>query len=60
MNENTPPIVTLQLNLDQISAILNTVSKLPYEVVAPLVESIKMQTSTQLQQMQDAQNNGSL
>jgi hypothetical protein len=44
------PIFNIQLTLDQVNLILATVGKLPYESIAPLMNSIQVQASTQMQQ----------
>ena len=55
MNENQPILFNIQLNLDQINVILATMGKLPYESIAPLMNSIQQQANGQLQQLQAAQ-----
>lgn len=55
MNENQPILFNIQLNLDQINVILSTMGKLPYETIAPLMNSIQQQANGQLQQLQAAQ-----
>lgn len=55
MNENQPILLNIQLNIDQINVILSTMGKLPYETIAPLMNSIQSQANAQLQEMQAAQ-----
>lgn len=56
MNETQTPIVLdIKLNVDQINVILATMGKLPYESIAPLMNSIQAQANAQLQQIQEAQ-----
>lgn len=55
-NERHQPIVlNIQLNLDQINVILATMGKLPYETIAPLMNSIQSQATERLQEMQATQ-----
>jgi hypothetical protein len=55
MNENQPILFTLQLNVDQINVILSQVGKLPYETISGLMDTIRGQVSTQIQQIQEQQ-----
>lgn len=56
MNETQTPIVLdIKLNIDQINVILATMGKLPYESIAPLMNSIQAQANAQLQQIQETQ-----
>lgn len=56
MNETQTPIVLdIKLNVDQINVILATMGKLPYESIAPLMNSIQAQANAQLQQIQETQ-----
>lgn len=51
----TSPILTLQLNVEQINAVLNALGKLPTETgVWPLMRAINEQASSQLTQYQSA------
>jgi hypothetical protein len=52
--ENQELVFNIQLNLDQVNVILSTMGKLPYESIAPLMNSIQMQASSQMQQYQAA------
>ena len=52
--ENQELVFNIQLNLDQVNVILATMGKLPYESIAPLMNSIQMQASSQMQQYQAA------
>lgn len=52
--ENQQPIFNIQLNLDQVNVILSTMGKLPYESIAPLMNSIQNQAAGQMQQFQAA------
>lgn len=60
MNETQPIVLNIQLNLDQINVILATLGKLPYESIAPLMNSIQVQATQQYEQIQQAaaQSNG--
>jgi hypothetical protein len=58
--ENQALIFNIQLNLDQVNVILATMGKLPYESIAPLMNSIQMQASSQMQQYQAANNDTDL
>lgn len=61
MEETKQPIVlNIRLNLDQINVILATLGKLPYESIAPLMNSIQSQAVSQYEQIQQsaAQANG--
>lgn len=60
MNENQPVTFQINLNLDQINVILATMGKLPYETIAPLMNSIQTQANSQLQQMQAQQQQASV
>lgn len=53
--EDKQIVLTLELNIDQINVILATMGKLPYESIAPLMNSIQSQATAQLQKMQAAQ-----
>jgi hypothetical protein len=53
--ENQQLIFNIQLNLDQVNVILATMGKLPYESIAPLMNSIQGQANQQMQQYQAAQ-----
>lgn len=51
----TSPILTLQLNVEQINAVLNALGKLPTETgVWHLMREINEQASSQLMQYQSA------
>jgi len=51
--EQQTPILTLQLNVDQINAVLGALGKLPTETgVWPLMRLINDQATSQLQSMQ--------
>ena len=53
MNEtNQPTLLNIQLNVDQINVILSTLGKLPYETIAPLMNSIQYQANQQLAALQ--------
>jgi hypothetical protein len=52
--ESQQLVFNIQLNLDQVNVILATMGKLPYESIAPLMNSIQMQASSQMQQYQAA------
>jgi len=55
MNEtNKPPRLSIQLTVDQINVVLATMGKLPYETIAPLMNSIQYQASQQLAELQAA------
>jgi hypothetical protein len=56
MNENQPILFDIKLNIDQINVILSTMGKLPYETIAPLMESIQSQATAKLQELQAAQS----
>ena len=56
MENQKPLLLNIQLNLDQINVILSTMGKLPYETIAPLIDSIQVQATQQLQQLQQSQN----
>jgi len=53
-NQQQQPIFSIQLTLDQVNVILSTMGKLPYESIAPLMNSIQNQASGQMQQFQAA------
>lgn len=55
MENQQPILLNIQLNLDQINVILSTMGKLPYETIAPLMNSIQVQATQQLQQLQQNQ-----
>lgn len=48
--------IQLKLNLEQVNVILAAIGKLPFETVAPIVESIHQQAQPQLQAAEQAQN----
>lgn len=50
--QNQPILFTVQLNIDQINVILSQVGKLPYETIAPLMDTIRGQVNYQIQQLQ--------
>jgi hypothetical protein len=52
--ENQQLVFNIQLNLDQVNVVLATLGKLPYESIAPLMNSIQAQASIQMQQYQAA------
>lgn len=39
---------TLSFNVDEINRILNALSKMPYELSAPIIESIQKQVQSQI------------
>lgn len=53
-NQQQQPIFSIQLTLDQVNVILSTMGKLPYESIAPLMNSIQNQANGQMQQFQAA------
>ena len=53
-NQQQHPIFGIQLTLDQVNVILSTMGKLPYESIAPLMNSIQNQANAQMQQFQAA------
>lgn len=58
MQENQQPqspVLTIQLNVDQINVILSQLGKLPYETIFPLMASIRGQASQQLEQLNQTQ-----
>jgi CII-binding regulator of phage lambda lysogenization HflD len=55
MENQQPILLNIQLNLDQINVILATMGKLPYETIAPLMDTIQVQATQQLQQLQQNQ-----
>ena len=50
--QNQPILFTVQLNIDQINVVLSQVGKLPYETIAPLMDTIRGQVNYQIQQLQ--------
>lgn len=57
MQENQQPqspVLTIQLNVDQINVILSQLGKLPYETIFPLMTSIRGQAGQQLEQIAQA------
>lgn len=52
---NQQPIFNITLNLDQVNVILSTMGKLPYESIAPLMNSIQNQASRQMEEFQAQQ-----
>lgn len=57
MQENQQPqspVLSIQLNVDQINVILSQLGKLPYETIFPLMSSIRGQASQQIEQLQAA------
>ena len=54
-NQNQPVLFTLQLNVDQINVVLSQVGKLPYETISGLMDTIRGQVGTQIQQIQEQQ-----
>lgn len=54
MENQQQPIFSIQLTLDQVNVILSTMGKLPYESIAPLMNSIQNQANGQMQQFQAA------
>jgi len=55
MENQQPILLNIQLNLDQINVILATMGKLPYETIAPLMDTIQVQATQQLQKLQQNQ-----
>lgn len=55
-NTNQKPLLfNIQLNFDQINVILATMGKLPYETIAPLMDTIQAQANQQLADLQQSQ-----
>jgi hypothetical protein len=55
--QQTSPVLTLQLNVEQINAVLGALGKMPTETgVWPLMRVINDQASAQLQEMQSQQS----
>ena len=50
--QNQPVLFNLQLNIDQINVVLSQVGKLPYETIAPLMDTIRGQVGAQIEQLQ--------
>jgi hypothetical protein len=55
--QQTSPVLTLQLNVEQINAVLGALGKMPTETgVWPLMRVINDQASAQLQELQSQQS----
>lgn len=50
--ENQQLVFNIQMTLDQVNVVLTSLGKLPYESIAPLMNSIQHQASIQMQQYQ--------
>lgn len=56
MNQN--PVLTLDLELNEINAVLAGLQELPGKVCNPISEKIKAQATTQIQELQAAEAAG--
>ena len=56
--QQTQPKVTLSLSIDELNIIMMGLIKLPYENSAPVVDIVRSQASSQLQQQQSQTSNG--